>query len=195
MACRIWWREAVQIGGAGDDTLEGGKGNDLLQGGAGHDSYVFQGGDGVDVIEDSDGLGRILYAGIELTGGAAVVEPGSVWQQKSGEVTFTYTVSQVTENGETYQRLSISGPDGAIQVNRWQAGDLGITLAGAAAPPAKSGPKDTYEGEQGTLYVGDGFLLGSYSELPCAAGEKQIANLNGKSMVISANQGFWSMAA
>ncbi|SMB26132.1 protein of unknown function [Sterolibacterium denitrificans] len=143
-------------GGFGDDTLEGGKGNDILKGGAGNDIYVFNSGDGVDIIEDSAGQDRIFYAGIQLTGGGAVVESGSVWQQKSGEMIFTYTVSQVTENGETYQCLLISCPDGTIQVNRWQSGHLGITLEGAEAPPVKSDPKVTYEGKQGTLFVGDG---------------------------------------
>ncbi|SMB26129.1 protein of unknown function [Sterolibacterium denitrificans] len=212
-------------GGFGDDTLEGGKGNDILKGGAGNDIYVFNSGDGVDIIEDSAGQDRIFYAGIQLTGGGAIVESGSVWQQKSGEMIFTYTVSQVTENGETYQCLLISCPDGTIQVNRWQSGHLGITLEGAEAPPAKSGPKETYESEQGTLFVGDDFdnqlvggakndllaggrgedrllggegndfLLGGYEELPLVAGEKQIVNLSDKSIVISANQEFWRMAA
>ncbi|SMB26121.1 protein of unknown function [Sterolibacterium denitrificans] len=208
----------VLTGTEKDSTLHGREGNDTLVGSAGSDIYVFNSGDGVDIIEDSAGQDRIFYAGIQLTGGGAIVESGSVWQQKSGEMIFTYTVSQVTENGETYPRLSISGPDGTIQVNRWQAGDLGIVLEGAGAPPAKSGPKETYEGKQGTLFVGDAsgnqlvggaksdllaggrgedrllggegndFLLGDHEELPLAAGEKQIVN-------IPANQGFWRMAA
>ena len=37
----------------GDDRLEGGKGNDILQGGVGNDTYVYNLGDGHDVIEDS----------------------------------------------------------------------------------------------------------------------------------------------
>jgi len=43
----------VLIGASGDDTLTGGTGNDLLDGGAGGDRYLFNAGDGVDVIADS----------------------------------------------------------------------------------------------------------------------------------------------
>ena len=37
----------------GNDTLNGGKGNDVLNGGAGNDTYVFNQGDGVDIIDDT----------------------------------------------------------------------------------------------------------------------------------------------
>lgn len=39
-------------GAAGDDVLVGGPGNDRLAGGAGQDFYIFERGDGVDVIDD-----------------------------------------------------------------------------------------------------------------------------------------------
>ena len=39
-------------GGKGDDLLEGGKGDDRLVGGLGRDTFVFNRGDGYDVIED-----------------------------------------------------------------------------------------------------------------------------------------------
>lgn len=40
-------------GFADDDTVTGGKGNDVLRGGAGSDFYIFNRGDGADIIEDS----------------------------------------------------------------------------------------------------------------------------------------------
>ncbi len=43
-------------GGWGRDTLTGGTGNDVLQGGIGSDTYVFNAGDGQDVIEDRFGF-------------------------------------------------------------------------------------------------------------------------------------------
>ncbi len=46
-------RDAL-AGGAGDDTLEGGAGRDTLGGGAGGDTYVWNAGDGDDVILDLD---------------------------------------------------------------------------------------------------------------------------------------------
>jgi trimeric autotransporter adhesin len=40
------------LGDAGDDVLTGGTGNDLLMGGEGKDTYVFNRGDGIDVVND-----------------------------------------------------------------------------------------------------------------------------------------------
>ncbi len=53
------------VGGAGDDTLRGGRGADTLLGGEGVDRYVFNLGDGVDVIADgvTAGAGSILRFG------------------------------------------------------------------------------------------------------------------------------------
>lgn len=42
------------LGGAGDDVLEGGAGNDLLTGSDGSDTYVFNLGDGMDTIDNTD---------------------------------------------------------------------------------------------------------------------------------------------
>ena len=66
------------MGGSGDDHLEGNGGadvligglnNDLLEGGQGFDTYIYNTGDGVDPIEDSDGQGQIIYNGRLLQGG------------------------------------------------------------------------------------------------------------------------------
>ncbi|WP_273925300.1 beta strand repeat-containing protein, partial [Pseudomonas fontis] len=44
-------------GGNGNDRLDGGRGNDQLNGGQGSDRYVFNLGDGQDVISDNNGYG------------------------------------------------------------------------------------------------------------------------------------------
>ncbi|MCF7821714.1 MAG: VCBS domain-containing protein [Mariprofundaceae bacterium] len=41
--------------GAGDDVITGGQGNDALAGGIGNDSYIYNAGDGADIIVDSNG--------------------------------------------------------------------------------------------------------------------------------------------
>ena len=142
-------------GNAGDDILIGGKGNDTLIGGQGFDTYRFESGDGWDVIEDSDGSGTIYYDNIQLTGGDAVGGSGMVWQQKAGDKTFTYLLTDWTENGQTYKRLSIQGPDGGMFIKNWQPGQLGITLEGAEPPTPKTPPVRVVEGAQGTLFGGD----------------------------------------
>ncbi|MFA6823563.1 MAG: putative Ig domain-containing protein, partial [Geobacter sp.] len=52
-------------GGAGDDMIAGGQGNDDLNGGAGFDTYLFNLGDGSDLVFDAaeQGVGNILAFG------------------------------------------------------------------------------------------------------------------------------------
>lgn len=135
-ADRLYGQEGrdTLVGGQGDDTLEGGKGSDTLLGGTGSDTYLFTRGDGWDWIHDSDGQGRLVYDGLTLAGGKAVGDSGMVWQETQAGQTFIYLLTDWTEGGETFKRLSIQGPDGGIWVKGWQLGDLGITLAGADTP-------------------------------------------------------------
>ncbi|PHM16873.1 MAG: hypothetical protein CJD30_09285 [Sulfuricurvum sp. PD_MW2] len=49
------------IARAGDDALEGGKGDDQLEGGSGDDYYLFEKGDGKDVIIDSGGIDTLYF--------------------------------------------------------------------------------------------------------------------------------------
>ena len=127
------------IGGAGDDLLDGGKGSDTLNGGLGNDTYKVGGGNGWDWLEDQDGIGKLLYtdsqggADILLTGGTPVTGTANVWKQESNGKTLWYLLTDWTENGQTFQRLSIEGPDGGVFIKNWSAGQLGITLPGAQA--------------------------------------------------------------
>jgi Ca2+-binding RTX toxin-like protein len=108
-------------GGAGNDTLEGGADADLLRGGAGDDTYVFHSGDGLDFILDTDGVGRITYDGLALSGGKQV-SPG---QFRSDDGLFTYVFDAAPG---TPGALVIRGPDGQLVVNGFSNGDLGMTL-------------------------------------------------------------------
>ncbi|MEQ1588766.1 MAG: hypothetical protein ABL902_00235, partial [Gallionella sp.] len=53
-------------GGTGNDTLRGGGGRDTLTGGAGFDTYVYNAGDGMDTIDDSDHKGVVNFNGTDL---------------------------------------------------------------------------------------------------------------------------------
>ena len=48
-------------GNAGNDILVGGKGNDKLEGGAGNDTYIYNRGDGLDTIQDTSGVDKIIF--------------------------------------------------------------------------------------------------------------------------------------
>ena len=55
-------------GGEGDDTLYGGPGTDILDGGAGKDTYVYNRGDGVDVVTDPDISSDSQYLSVLVLG-------------------------------------------------------------------------------------------------------------------------------
>ncbi|WP_444907688.1 calcium-binding protein [Microbulbifer sp. SSSA008] len=52
--------------GDGNDTLIGGADSDVLRGGEGNDTYIFNSGDGLDLIVDDDGENQIIINGVSL---------------------------------------------------------------------------------------------------------------------------------
>lgn len=91
-------------GGDGDDVLIGGRGNDYLYGGNGNNTYIYQSGDGFDVIDEnsSDGLDILELADIN---------PDDVW----------------LHYGPGYfepPTLSMKDGSGAIVLGRCNYGDL-----------------------------------------------------------------------
>jgi Ca2+-binding RTX toxin-like protein len=66
-----------QIGGTGgNDTLVGGSGNDTLVGGGGQDTYLFNLGDGFDVVVEAAGEGNRLVFGAGISSNAMVAAVG-----------------------------------------------------------------------------------------------------------------------
>ncbi|MEP7007768.1 MAG: calcium-binding protein [Sphingomonas bacterium] len=96
------------LAGAGDDLITGGTGNDRLEGDAGNDTYVYNLGDGDDVIYDynwnNDQADRIILG--------AGITPEALHLANNG-------------NGSDV-RISFEGSAGSILIqNQWQ-GDAGI---------------------------------------------------------------------
>ena len=67
------------IGYGGDDLLSGGAGNDYLSGGAGNDTYVFNIGDGQDIITDFD----ITSGNVDTISFGLGIQPDSVSVSRS----------------------------------------------------------------------------------------------------------------
>ncbi len=65
------------VGFDGNDTLVGGTGDDLLVGGAGNDNYIFNLGDGVDTIDDTQGANTLTF-GAGITPGDISLGVGSL---------------------------------------------------------------------------------------------------------------------
>ncbi|MEN7538829.1 calcium-binding protein, partial [Aurantiacibacter flavus] len=83
------------VGRAGNDILSGGSGNDLLIGGGNNDTYLFNLGDGQDIIQDDSHGWGAGYGGTDTLQFGAGIDPGDV------------IVTQAN-NGNDYV-LSISG--------------------------------------------------------------------------------------
>jgi Ca2+-binding RTX toxin-like protein len=102
------------IGGSGNDILIGGKGSDILIGGAGTDTYVFNTGDGADTIIDSDGLGKILENGVQLTAQTATFQGNNTWvdgstqyQYDPNKNTLTITTGSDTITIDNFDHLAL----------------------------------------------------------------------------------------
>jgi Ca2+-binding RTX toxin-like protein len=117
------------------DHLEGGKGNDRLSGGAGNDTYVFNQGDGADIIEDFDttaGNQDTLRLGAGLTASNLQVVGNSngnmvlSWADSPGD---SVTV-QLGINGNGRGIEAVAFADGTT----WGASDLytRMTIQGSA---------------------------------------------------------------
>jgi len=115
-------------GGADDDYLNGGAGNDFLNGGTGYDTYDLNNGNtslpaaGIDIIEDADGLGEIVYGAEFLTGGKEVAP--NTYKSDDGTITYSF----ILESGQTSGTLVITTPDGKAIINNFTEGDLGINF-------------------------------------------------------------------
>lgn len=107
-------------GNTGNDTLEGSQGNDTLIGGDGFDEYRFDSDDGIDVIRDSDGAGRILWNDNVLSEGAYMGAAG-VYMGADGT---TYLLDGDLTTGGT---LTING---RLKIEGFKNGALGIHLDG-----------------------------------------------------------------
>jgi Ca2+-binding RTX toxin-like protein/GH24 family phage-related lysozyme (muramidase)/pantothenate kinase len=101
-------------GGTGNDVLVGGKGSDILKGGAGTDTYVFNTGDGADTIIDSDGLGKILENGVQLTAQTATFQGNNTWvdgstqyQYDPNKNTLTITTGSDTITIDNFDHLAL----------------------------------------------------------------------------------------
>lgn len=117
--------------GVGDDVVIGGAGSDVLRGGIGADTYRFDDAAfGTDLIEDSDGLGRLLMQGVQL-GNASYDANSGAWLSASG-----HRIQKYELGGSTLLAISAPGDDqNTIYIRDWEPGQLGISLSGGPQGP------------------------------------------------------------
>ena len=112
------------FGEKGNDVIAGREGNDVLYGGEGHDLYLYNSGDGQDVILDSalsqgDGQGAVIFDSHLLAGGIHhTTDAANTYTSLDNQFTFVKSGSDLIVNSN-------------LTIKNWQDGDLGITLSDA----------------------------------------------------------------
>ncbi|AXE29617.1 hypothetical protein DK842_06720 [Chromobacterium phragmitis] len=153
------------IGLGGDDTLKGGAGNDVLDGGAGRDVYIFNLGDGQDVIRfDGSNTAAAWSAGDEIRFGVGiavsdivVVRSGLdvILKHRNGQDSITIQ-NALTVNANWGGHIAFAG--GA----NWSLVEL-LSLSGATLTGTEG--KDTLTGGKGNDVIfglgGDDVLIGA----------------------------------
>ena len=91
---------------AGNDTIIGGTGNDTLEGGAGDDLYLFNLGDGQDLIDDGPGGGNdIIRFGEGITQNDLLFSAETVGSNTNLVIRNKNNTDKITVNGHYYNDL------------------------------------------------------------------------------------------
>lgn len=165
------------FGAASDDTLTGGRGNDYLVGGGGSDTYIFNRGDGADIISEYGSAGanfdRIKFGeGIDETdieinrsGGDILLsingthDEVAIWGWAYGR---EYRIEEIDfADGKTWDAAALAekiakpivGSDGYDYLSAWSG--LNETLVGRGGDDYLFGNdgNDTLEGGSGNDYL------------------------------------------
>lgn len=168
------------IGGGKNDILIGGTGdNDLLEGGAGFDTYLYNAGDGIDRIEDSDAMGQIIFNGHRLLGGLHDPnDPLNTYKSLDGLTTYVLSGTDLIVNG-------------VLTVNEnFESGQFGIELNDLSAYPMDTGiltgpfvfvdtlsPEAT-NGGLPDLLTGPGAVYGNSGNNVIQAGSRALGDFN-----------------
>jgi len=98
------------FGTAGDDTITGGQGNDHAHMGAGNDIFVWNPGDGSDVVDGQTGFDTLLF------NGALVNEVVSISAAKAGHASFTRDVAAIAMNLDNVEAITFNALGGADSI-------------------------------------------------------------------------------
>ena len=112
------------LGMSGNDTLQGGSGDDFLEGGSGSDVYVFNTGDGNDIINDLDRSGKIIINSQGGFTGVRVGKDANTWVSEDEKFTFVLT----TADGGVQDLTIYYGQNDKVVVRDFSPGAFGITL-------------------------------------------------------------------
>jgi len=129
------------VGGAGNDTIDGNGGNDLARMGTGDDTFVWDPGDGSDVVEGQRGADTMLFNG---AGGDEQVELSA----NGKRLKFVRTQGNITMDTAGIERVDFNALGGAddVTVNDLTGTDvtsLNVDLAGTVGGATGDGKADS----------------------------------------------------
>ena len=84
-------------GGAGNDELWGGKGDDTLYGGAGSDVFIYQSGDGSDLISDYTSVDKVMVLSGKVESPFVDTEGNVTFQIGAGQLLFPNSANKYIE--------------------------------------------------------------------------------------------------
>ena len=154
-----WNGDDVLTGGVGPTTFYGGAGNDLLKGSVNEsDTYVFNRGDGIDTIQDSEQLG----SGNRIQFGASISQADLILAHDQTAKRLTIQVGPSGLDVIRLENFALTGVDGSVVVQTLAFADGStIQLADLLATPGQvtgTGGHDLLPGTSGeeTLTGGSG---------------------------------------
>jgi Ca2+-binding RTX toxin-like protein len=116
---------------AGDDTLAGGAGEDHLHGGVGHDTYIFNIGDGVDIIDDT----ALPGAGNRIQFGAGISQNDLTFTQDAAARTLTIQVGTGGTDRLVLADFDPRGANGSLVVSTLEFADGNVVDLVDLYPP------------------------------------------------------------
>ena len=128
------------LGGDGDDSIDGNRGNDVAFMGAGDDTFVWDPGDGSDIVEGQDDADTMLFNG---AGGAEQVDLSA----NGNRLRFLRNPGNVTMDTRSVERVDFVALGGAdvVTVNDLTGTDVtsvNVDLAGTLGGAAGDGQPD-----------------------------------------------------
>jgi Ca2+-binding RTX toxin-like protein len=112
----------VLLGGAGNDTVDGNGGNDTAFQGDGNDTFVWDPGDGSDIVEGQSGVDTLLFNGAP---GAEIFAASA----NGGRLLFTRNVGNIVMDTDDVEILTLNALGG---IDTLTVNDLGPTDVTAA---------------------------------------------------------------
>ena len=118
------------LGHGGDDILAGGTGTDALYGGAGNDAYLLRPGDGIDTVQDEEGVHTLVFQGFQPDSLDIVFQDETVSVGTGPDRLIMYRDEWQST------RIALNSPDNLVERSRFDTyylntgGDLLLRVAG-----------------------------------------------------------------